>query len=63
MDKLTNSNTASDSDTIDVYTDENLWYFNTDDGEKVGPFRYKSEAQSNLNRLLQQLQSQLGIEA
>ncbi len=45
-----------------VYTSQDLWYFDTKDGETVGPFRYKSEAESNLHRFLNQLQEQLGIE-
>jgi hypothetical protein len=45
-----------------VYTNEDLWYFDTDDGETVGPFRYKSEAENNLTRFLAQLQNQLGVE-
>jgi hypothetical protein len=46
-----------------VYLNEDLWYFDTDSGETVGPFRYKSEAESNLNRFLAQLQSQLSVKS
>ncbi|MFK7862916.1 MAG: DUF6316 family protein [Pseudohongiellaceae bacterium] len=45
-----------------VYLNQDLWYFDTDAGDTVGPFRYKSEAESNLNRFLAQLQGQLGVE-
>jgi hypothetical protein len=44
-----------------VYLNQDLWYFDTDSGETVGPFRYKSEAESNLTRFLAQLQSQLSV--
>jgi hypothetical protein len=54
---------AGSSNSLDkVYTNEDLWYFDTDDGETVGPFRYKSEAENNLTRFLEQLQAQLGVE-
>jgi hypothetical protein len=46
-----------------VYLNEDLWYFDTDSGETVGPFRYKSEAESNLTRFLAQLQNQLGVKS
>lgn len=56
--------TASDSNLQDkVYLNQDLWYFDTDAGETVGPFRYKSEAESNLNRFLAQLSEQLGVES
>jgi hypothetical protein len=54
---------ASTSSSLDkVYTNEDLWYFDTEDGETVGPFRYKSEAENNLSRFLEQLQAQLGVD-
>lgn len=56
------------TDTIDtpqeqVYLDQDLWYFDTESGETVGPFRYKSEAETNLTRFLSQLKDQLGVES
>ncbi len=35
-----------------VFEKDSLWYFHNSAGEQVGPFRYASEAQSNLERLL-----------
>jgi len=62
MTKNFNLTTASESSSDKVYTNEDLWYFDTEDGETVGPFRYKSEAENNLTRFLEQLQAQLGLE-
>lgn len=45
-----------------VYLNQDLWYFDTKDGETVGPFRYKSEAEGNLDRFLKRLQNQLGLD-
>lgn len=42
-----------------IFSEQNLWYFKTREGDEVGPFRYKSEAQSNLERFMQQLEEQL----
>ncbi|MEZ5492143.1 MAG: DUF6316 family protein [Gammaproteobacteria bacterium] len=41
------------------YSDDELWYFRTREQGQVGPFRYRSEAQSSLERFLQDLQNQL----
>ncbi len=61
MTKTINSSTPSLASASDkVYANEDLWYFDTEDGETVGPFRYKSEAENNLSRFLEQLQNQLG---
>ena len=38
-----------------VFSQQNLWYFKTREGDDVGPFRYRSEAESNLDRFLEQL--------
>lgn len=62
MTKDINLTTAPASPMDQVYTNEDLWYFDTEDGETVGPFRYKSEAENNLTRFLEQLQAQLGID-
>jgi len=42
-----------------VYSEQDLWYFKTREGDEVGPFRYRSEAQSNLENFLEQLRAQL----
>ena len=47
------SDTHSRSDR--VFSQQNLWYFKTREGDDVGPFRYRSEAESNLDRFLEQL--------
>ncbi len=62
MTKNTNLTTALTSSLDKIYTNEDLWYFDTEDGETVGPFRYRSEAENNLTRFLEQLQAQLGVE-
>lgn len=43
----------------EIYIQDNLWYFQTDSGQKIGPFRYQSEAQSNLNKFLSELKQRL----
>jgi hypothetical protein len=41
-----------------LYTLQNRWYFKDQTGEEVGPFRYRSEAESNLEKFLAQLEDQ-----
>ena len=43
----------------EIYIQDNLWYYQTDKGQEVGPFRYKSEAQTNLTKLLSELKQRL----
>ena len=43
----------------EVYIQDNLWYYQTDKGQEIGPFRYRSEAQSNLNKFLSELKQRL----
>jgi len=38
-----------------IYSEQDLWYFRVREGDEVGPFRYRSEAQSNLERFMEQL--------
>ena len=38
-----------------VFAQQDLWYFKTREGDEVGPFRYRCEAQSNLDRFIEQL--------
>jgi len=52
-----NSGTHSRSDR--VFSQQNLWYFKTREGDNVGPFRYRSEAESNLDRFMEQLKEKL----
>lgn len=61
MSKPISSDETNPSSQDKVYLSQDLWYFDTDSGETVGPFRYKSEAESNLTRFLAQLQNQLGV--
>lgn len=61
MSNQNSSDETSPSAQDKVYLSEDLWYFDTDSGDTVGPFRYKSEAESNLTRFLAQLQNQLGV--
>ena len=42
-----------------VFNEQYLWYFKTREGENVGPFRYRSEAESNLDHFMQQLNEKL----
>ena len=43
----------------EIFIQDNLWYYQTDSGQKIGPFRYQSEAQSNLNKFLSELKQRL----
>ena len=43
----------------EIYIQNNLWYYQTDNGQEIGPFRYQSEAQSNLNQFLSELKQHL----
>lgn len=52
-----NSDTHSRSDR--VFSQQNLWYFKTREGGDIGPFRYRSEAESNLDKFMEQLKEKL----
>ena len=41
------------------FSNDELWYFRTREQPQVGPFRYRAEAQSSLDRFLQNLRNQL----
>ena len=43
----------------EIYSQDNLWYYQTNEGQEIGPFRYHSEAQSNLNKFLSELKQRL----
>ena len=42
-----------------VFSEQDLWYFRTREGDAVGPFRYRSEAESNLDRFMKDLKAKL----
>lgn len=42
-----------------VFMQQDLWYFRTRDGDDVGPFRYRSEAENNLDRFMHQLEASI----
>jgi len=50
---------SSETTKPSLYTLQNLWYFKDQSGEEVGPFRYRSEEESNLEKFLTQLEDQL----
>ena len=43
----------------EIYIQDNLWYYQTDKGQEIGPFRYQSEAQSNLTKFLSELKQRI----
>lgn len=42
-----------------IFSQEDLWYFRIRDGETIGPFRYKSEAESNLDQFMTHLKHKI----
>lgn len=50
---------GSQDQQTEIYSQNNLWYYQTDEGQEIGPFRYQSEAQSNLNKFLSELKQRL----
>ena len=54
-----NSHSPAPDSSESVYSEQDLWYFRTREGDEVGPFRYRSEAQSNLESFMEQLKAQL----
>ena len=46
-----------------IYRQDNLWYYQTEKGQEIGPFRYRSEAQSNLDKFLSELKHRLDNES
>ncbi|HBW82903.1 MAG TPA: hypothetical protein DEF79_02560 [Gammaproteobacteria bacterium] len=46
-----------------IYRQDNLWYYQTEKGQEIGPFRYRSEAQSNLDKFLSELKQRLDNES
>ena len=45
-----------------IFKQQNVWYYTSPNGDKVGPFRYQSEARSSLEQFLSQLKNRLSIE-
>lgn len=44
--------TESQIDQNLIYSQRDLWYFRTHDGQEIGPFRYRSEAETGLHRIM-----------
>lgn len=42
-----------------IFAREDLWYFRIREGENIGPFRYKSEAESNLDQFMEHLKHKM----
>ena len=42
-----------------VFSEQNLGYFRTREGNTVGPFRYRSEAENNLDRFMTDLRDKI----
>ena len=56
------NNGGTQDQKTEVYIQDSLWYYQTDNGQEIGPFRYQSEAQSNLNKFLSGLKQRLDAE-
>jgi hypothetical protein len=54
-----NTITSAPARTERVYSNDELWYFRTRENKQVGPFRYRCEAQSGLERFLSDLKNKL----
>ena len=46
-----------------VFSEQDLWYFRTREGKAIGPFRYRSEAESNLDTFMAELRERLECHA
>lgn len=42
-----------------IFTQQDLWYFKIREGDEIGPFRYRSEAQTNLECFMEQLRDEV----
>ena len=42
-----------------VFTQQDVWYFETREGQIIGPFRYRSEAENNLDHFMANLREKL----
>ena len=57
QDSTSTTNTQSRSERM--FSETNLWYFKVREGGEVGPFRYRCEAESNLDHFMQRLNQKL----
>ena len=46
-------------DETQIFTRQNVWYYTNPNGDSVGPFRYRSEAKSSLEKFIGQLKDRL----
>lgn len=44
-----------------VFSEHDLWYFRTREDDAIGPFRYRSEAESNLDHFMNDLRDKLQV--
>ena len=42
-----------------IFSQSDLWYIRTREGDHIGPFRYKSEAETNLHQFMEHLRNKL----
>lgn len=42
-----------------IFSQADLWYIRIREGDNIGPFRYKSEAETNLDRFMEHLRNKL----
>jgi ABC-type ATPase with predicted acetyltransferase domain len=54
--RLTDADIADFARTDRIFNRTGLWYFRTREGNDVGPFRYKDEAELMLTKFVQELQ-------
>lgn len=54
--RLTDSDIAEFARTDRIFSRTGLWYFHTREGNDVGPFRYRDEAELMLTKFVQELQ-------
>lgn len=54
-----NSYSAPPARSERIFTKADLWYIRIREGENIGPFRYKSEAESNLDQFMEHLRHKL----
>ena len=42
-----------------LFSEQDLWYFKVREGDEVGPFRYRCEAENNLDHFMAGLKQKL----
>ena len=57
--KVISSEPELKHDEIRIFTRQNVWYYTDENGDNVGPFRYKSEAKYSLDKFISQLKNRL----